>query len=287
VRPAFLLPAAALCLLLAVWLTPPVPAADTGVLGAVGRSVGGARIFAIDALFLRAEAQRKAGRAEEAAALYETALEMDPANEAATIFLVNVIADELMAQQPDQDARLHWWLRARRLLDRALKRNPTSPSLHARAASLILEARLAGGPIRLSDGAAVMAGQVAYEHLLVAARQTATLPRLGRSHLVQLALLAPEVAAEALAHGDPARARAAVAAGREILILRGAVLRSVRPEEDEASLADILTAGLDAVEAVQASREGQGEPSRARTLIENCRALVPGWNLPGALEALL
>lgn len=284
-RRGFVLLAAALCLVLAVLLVPTVPREDTGVVGAVSRSMGGARVFVIDALFLRAEAQRKAGRAEEAAALYETALEMDPANEAATIFLVNLIADDLMSQEPDAAARVHWWHRARALLKRALERRPESASLHARAAGLALEVLRPGAPIKLSDAAAAMAARVAFRHLLMAARATATLPRLGRAHLIQFSLLAPEMVAEALERGEMARAQQALAAGQEILALRGRVLASVTLEE--ASLADILGTGLAAVEAVSAYRGGQESLATARSRIEACRQLVDDWQLLDTLEALL
>lgn len=287
-RPGLLL-AALGCLLVAVLLAPPAPEQEgASVLGAVGRSMGGVRVFAIDAIFLRAEAQRRAGRVDEAAALYETALEMDPANEAATIFLVNLIADDLMGQEPDPEARLGWWRRARALLQGALERHPDSPSLHARFAGLLLEVRRVGSAVSVSDEAAVEVGRLALEHLVVAARATGTLPRLGRVHLIQFPVLAPEVAAEALAAGDDRLSGEVLATGHEILVLRAEVLGELRFEEDDTfGLADILRAGLEAVEAVRKHRAGQISTSVAQARIEACRALLPDWRLPARLESLL
>jgi len=287
-RPALLL-AALGCLLVAALLAPPAPEQEgVSVLGAVGRSMGGARVFAIDAIFLRAEAQRRAGRVDEAAALYETALEMDPANEAATIFLVNVIADDLMGQEPDPEARLGWWRRARVLLETALRRHPESPSLHARFAGLLLAARRADGVLPVSEAAAVEIRRLALEHLVVAARATGTLPRGGRVHLIQLSLLAPEVAAEALEADDDQLSSELLAVGHEILSLRAPVLEELRLEEDHAfALAELLRVGLEAVEAVRAQRAGQLSTSVARTRIEAYRVLLPVWKLPARLEALL
>ena len=270
------------CLVLAVLLRPVPPSHGDGVLAAVGRSLGGSRVMLVDALFLRAEAQRKAGHVEDAAALYSTVLDLDPANEAATVFLVNVYTDELIPQILDPEERHIWWLQARGLLDRALERRPDSASLHARAAGIVLDARWSGGALEGRPEAEVRtAVREALTHLLRAVELAETLPRLGRVHLVRTALVAPAQAAAALERGAPEDLAQALALGDQALALRGEVLSEVQLEEGT-SLSDVLQTGLAAVRAAQA-----GDAATARALIERCRLNVPGWRLIGHLRAVL
>ena len=273
-------------LALAVVLVPPPPSQADGVLAAVGQSMGGARVMAIDALFLRAEAQRKAGRIEDAAALYRTVLDLDPANEAATIFLVNVYVDEMIPLIADPEQRHVWWLQARDLLETALTRRPDSAPLHARAAGILLDElqfrRVRPQATAEEDRAA---NRAALRHLERAVALQATLPRLGRVHLVQVALLAPEQAAQALRPEgrDPEHEALALRVGDEALRLRGDVLAEMRLEEEaEDSLRDVLETGLAAVRAV-----ARGDRAAAEALLARCRALLPDWRLPEILEGVL
>lgn len=273
---ALLLVAGLLCLALAVLLRP-APAAEDAT-AALGRSMGGVRVMVIDGLFLRAESRRRAGRVEEAAALYRTVLELDPANEAAAAFLAATYVQGLMPQIPDVEERVAWWQEARALLAGALARNPSSAALHARMANLILDSPLAGtqfaGLIAKDLGNPRM---VALRHLARAMRLAETLPRLGRGHLVRLALLAPDVAGRALILDDRALQEEAVAIGREALALRGAVLAQI-PLQDDPSvhLAAILSAGLEAVDAVVEARAGDRSKASAEAAIAAYEALLPG-----------
>jgi tetratricopeptide (TPR) repeat protein len=272
------------CLALAVFLHPAPPAQSEGVVAAIGRSMGGSRVMLIDALFLRAEAQRKAGRVDEAAALYRAVLDLDPANEPATIFLVNVYVDELIPLIPDEEQRFLWWQRARALLDTALLRRPDSASLPARAAGLVLDARQLGGLLETRpETERRRLAKEALVHLRRAVALAPTLPRLGRVHLVQVALFAPEQAADALRHGDDDLLALALEVGEEALRLRGPLLSELRLDEaGPTSLADLLRRGLAAVRAVAA-----GDRVLAATEIEACRQMLPDWRVPDTLEDVL
>jgi len=281
--------AGSLCLFLAVLLHPVSEEESAGALAAVGQSMGGSRVMVIDALFLRAEAQRKAGRIEDAAALYQAVLDLDPANEAATIFLVNVYVDELIPQIPDAAERHAWWLDARGLLATALARRPRSAPLHARAAGLVLDGRRPGGALDARPAAEIeQASWEALRHLDQAVRFTDTLPRRGRVHLVQIGLLTPELAAEALRDGDEKALREALAIGDGVLRTRAAVLETLGLGGGrDTSLADVLRAGLGAVRATRAAIRGVGDPATAQARIAACQALVPGWPTPEILTGLL
>jgi tetratricopeptide (TPR) repeat protein len=280
---------AAAGLALSAWLAPGVAGEGRGTLGSIGASMGGLRVMVIDALFLRAEAQRKVGRIEDAAALYETVLELDPANEAATVFLVNAYVDDLMPQVPDVDERFGWWREARALLTRALTRRPDSAVLHFRAATLILDATLAEPAFaaRLVDELG-LPRLVALRHLRRAARMRANLPRGGYGHLLRLALLAPAVATAALEGGQPDAYAEAAAAAMELLRLRGDVLaRMGLDEEPPPDLGTLLRAQIEAVDAVRSVVWGGGPPGPAREKLAALRALLPGIPLLAPLETLL
>jgi hypothetical protein len=285
---ARLLLAAGACLALAVALAPPPPTAGRGVMGAVGASMGGARVMLVNALFLRAEAQKKAGLIEDAAALYESVLELDPPNEAATVYLVGVIVDELMPQVTDVDGRFRWWREARALLDRAIRRRPRSAVLHTRAATLILHAHLtdpAFEPLLVRELG--LPRRVALGHLRTAVRERATLPR-GRPHLVQIGVLVPMFAADMLRDGAFAVAAEALAAGEETLALRAEVLAEMRVhEDDQADLATRLRLGIDALRATAEVLRGGDGRAAARRAVDAYRALEPGDGVPGILDDLL
>jgi tetratricopeptide (TPR) repeat protein len=243
----------------------------------------------IDGLFLRAESRRKAGRVEEAAALYRTVLDLDPANEAAAAFLAATYVQELMPQIPDLKERIGWWQEARGLLAGALARNPSSAALHARMANLILDSPLAD--TRFEGLIAQDLGNprlVALRHLAEAMRLAETLPRLGRGHLVRVALLAPDVAGRAMITSDSAVFAEAMAIGREALSLRQAVLEQILLEADPSvHLAAVLRAGLEAVDAVDAARHGRRPPAQAEAAIAAYEALLPGTVRIATLRAAL
>ncbi len=280
---------AAACLALAVVLAPDPPPAGRGLLGSIGASMGGLRVMVINALFLRAEAQKKAGRIDDAAALYETVLELDPANEAGTIYLVNTIVDELMPQAPTLDERFGWWQRAYDLLVRALERRPRSGPLRTRAGTLLLDAGYVDPAIRdrLAD-AVGLPRLVALRHLRVAMQQTETLPRQGRGHLLRIALQVPLVAADMLADDAPDPYREVMAIGAETVDRRGDVLAEMRIDETTTvDLRQVLEARMQAVAAVAAVLRGSGDRAGAERRIAGFRALVPDEALTDRLRALL
>jgi len=286
-RRGLLLLAGILLLAAAVLLRPAPTSGDA--MAALGRSMGGLRVMVIDALFLRAEAQRKAGRVEDAAALYHTVLGLDPDNEAAAAFLASTYVQELMPQIPDPKERFLWWQEAYELLAAAIERNPRSPTLHARLAYLILDPVLAD-----PDLEPLLAGELgnpaiqALRNLDAAARGAATLPKLGRGHLLRAALLAPHVAAQALAAGDMGAQDEAVRIGRRLLAQRGDVLAEIRLDETaSADLRQLLEAGLRAIDAVDHARLGDGTPSAAMVAIETYAALAPQAEAPGILRRVV
>lgn len=283
---ALLLAAGLVLLAAAAVLRPAPPQGD--VTAALGRSMGGLRVMVIDGLFLRAESQRKAGRVEDAAALYRTALALDPANEAATAFLAATYVQELMPQIPDPAERFAWWEEARTLLLEGLARRPAAAGLGTRLASLILDLPLADPALEPLLAAKLKRPRLlALRTLAAAARATGTLPRLGRNHLVRLAGLAPDVAAQALARGDTAVLQEALDIGREILLLRGPLMAQVHlDEESPVGLDRLLRAGIAAVEAVQAALGG-GPRRAAEEALAAYESLMPQTRFVADLQALL
>lgn len=280
--------AAAACLGIAALLAPPAVDRGDGVAAAIGRSMGGVRVMVIDGLFLRAEAERKAGRVEEAAALYESVLELDPANEAAVMFLSNVYVDELMPQVPDVEGRFQWWREARALTLRALGRHPDSAALQAHACQLILAApRVDQALVGLLEAELERPRLVALRHLRAAVRGAETLPRQGRSHLTTMTVLAPLVAAEGLRDRRAGELAEGLAAGREALRLRGDVLRTMRSADLEVDLRRLLELGLEAVEAVRDVRLRGADPRRAVGLVLAYREALPDSGLPDVLREIL
>ena len=198
---AWLLVPGVLSLALAGFLREAPPAAGSS-LEALGRSLGGWRVLAVDVLALRAEALRRQGRLEELPALYEAMVELDPGNAAGTAALAEAISTFLVPDAPTSEERRQRWLEAFRLVERGLAAHPESALLTSEASHLLLgvaESRpdlerdvdaLYGGP---STREALGLG-----YLLAAARTTELLPRSGRAHLSALAREAPRLAARAL-----------------------------------------------------------------------------------------
>ncbi len=283
-----LLVAAGVVLLAVAVLTRPAPARGSAT-AALGRSMGGLRVMVVDGLFLRAEAQRKAGRVEDAAALYRSILELDPENEAATAFLAATFVQELMPQIPDLEERFGWWEEARMLLLGALVRRPEAPELNARLANLILDVPLADPALESLIAAKLEYPRLtALRYLAKAARYAETLPRLGRGHLVRIGLLAPDVATRALAAGDAAVLAEAKDIGRAVLLSRGPVLAQIRLEVDSrVHVAQLLRSGLAAVDATAAALAGEGPRAEAVAAIAAYEALLPGTRLADTLRGLL
>ncbi|MDJ0520549.1 MAG: hypothetical protein QNJ90_00590 [Planctomycetota bacterium] len=273
--------------LLAVAVLLRVPPPAEPATAALGRSMGGLRVMVINGLFLRAESRRRDGRVEEAAGLYRTVLELDPANEAAAGFLAATYVQELLPQIPDLRERFGWWQEARGLLAAALERRPDAPGLHARMANLVLDAPLADpGFAALLREEIPQPGRHALRHLRTAFRGAGTLPRLGRDHLVRAALLAPDVAARGLLLEDEEARTEAVAIGREALTLRRGLLSEIRLD-DGTDLAAVLTAGLDAVEAVAAAGPDPASRAAAGRAVGAYDKLVPRSRVVQTLRAVL
>ena len=240
-----------LLLLLAAILREPPRRGEQTTLGAIGASMGGMRVVAIDGLFFRAEALRRRGRLEDAAGLYHAILELDPANEAATIFLADLFVDGMLPGAVEAEARFLWWREARGVLEDALARRPDSAALHDRAATLIVQLPL--GQPDLEPYLARELGTwrlVALRHLAVATERTAVLARRGRGHVIHAALLAPDVAARALAVGDEAAYREALRIARRLQVRRADALGTVLVDPDRPErLGQLLEAALAALEA--------------------------------------
>jgi tetratricopeptide (TPR) repeat protein len=281
--------AGVLALALAAWLRPVPTTARATTLGAIGASMGGARVMLIDALFLRAEALRRAGRIEDAADLYRTVLELDPANQAAILHLVGTYVDEILPQGVDLADRFAWWQAARALLLHALRLHPDAPRLHHRMAVLILDAGDADPAlVPLIAKALGTPRRIALRHLRQALRATATLPREGRTHLVRAALLAPTVAARALRDGDRAGLREALGTIHDLLALRAPELHQMLlDEESEHTLEELVRTDLAAVEAVRDADGSAAGRARAEAAIRASDRLLPGRELPGLLRQAL
>lgn len=203
----------------------PAPLPAAGPLEALGRSLGGWRVAAVDVLALRADALRRQGRSEEMLAVYETMVGLDPGHAAATEALSALLVSEGLRVAADDDERLARWVDGMRLLQSGTARHPGSALLAMRAGLMLLEdaeatpglaqrvdQRLGGHAQRVDTGLAFLAE---------ACRAEEHLPRTGRAHLVALAREAPRRAAEALVRGERDEEVAA-------LLARAAVLHAER-----------------------------------------------------------
>jgi hypothetical protein len=117
--------------------------------------------------------------------------------------------------------------------------------------------------------------------LLQAARGTAVLPRRGRSHLLRLVILLPNVAAEALAAGRDTWP-ALLVAGRQVANLRREDLGRMHLPSEEAGtgpgLDEVFDARLAAVAGVGAALR-DGDREAAERAILTYAALDPGSQL--------
>jgi hypothetical protein len=250
-------------------------------------ALGGARVLLEDALFLRADAQRRAGDLEEAASAYRRVLEIDPLSETAADHLANVLAYDFRAEATTPEGRLRWWKAAEAANLRALERTPRSPTAHWRRADLLLAPPNQDPVI---DAHLVATGHdrrlEALRELAEAARLADDIPRRGLVHLVTFAILAPRLAAERLASGGPG-VDEILALGTEIGRLRFEALDSFtfgdRPPP-EPSGARRLSAALVLVTLVR--EDLAASPPRrddARSLLD---AYEAAFGRDGVVEAL-
>ena len=274
---------------LAAYLREPPDTRDQTTLGAVGSSMGGMRVVVIDGLFFRAESLRRRGRLEDAAGLYHAVLELDPANEAATIFLADLFVDGMLPGAVEAEARFLWWREAYGVLEDALARRPRSPAVHDRMASLITT--LPVGQSDLEPRLTALLGNwrlAALRHLLVAAEETDVLARRGRGHVVHAALLAPDVAARALHAGREGDYREALALARDLLRVRADALGTVLvdPERPD-TFAALLQAAVEALEATAAAGADPARVAAARAAVDAFDAIQPDLEFTRLLREVL
>lgn len=291
----------AVLLVAGVLARPRRSALEGGALTALGRSLGGARVLAADALFLRAEALRRSGRLEELPALYQTLVELDPLNTDALEVLAGELAEQALPAAGTLAGRLAWWREAWSLLERGMRLNPGSAALAVRAADLLLrvpeeqpglaaevERGLLGGTVEREDRGLAL--------LLAAARDTSQLPRSGRLHLLRLARWAPLLAARSLERGEPsARAELRLGVAEELLWLHPAVLAEMQEiveqergsaEPQSVPVAIVLRAAIQAVRTV-AQAQADGGRAEAQAALRVYVGVAGATDLAGLLGRLL
>lgn len=235
-----------------------------------------AKTLGVDALFLRGEALRTQGRADELIGLYQRILDLDPGNEAAIDFLSDVEAKDLRTLAPDEKGRVRWWRAGWDLISGALRANPRSGRLHFRAADLLLN--VAGLDPAVSAALASEGRDRELEglrHLAEAARIDGYLKHWGYAHLDRLAHAAPRIAAQRLATGEPG-ADEALSIAEEALVTRRADLEDfvLDPVPPFATAFDRLLASTLLVKAVRGRMEASPpEGDAARDLLSHYDSL--------------
>jgi hypothetical protein len=245
-------------------------------------------VLAIDAMFLRAEALRRRGRAEEVPALYETILDLDPRNDAAVDFLAGAYAYDLLPGAADPAGKLDWWVAADDLVERGLRARPGSIRLLFASFLLLVEVPERAGIVEAVERRVPARERLALERLMGAVRAAPTLPKGERTHLVYAAGYVPFVAARALAGGGPPEdVERALAAGDEALRLRPWDLSQVWASPDgKTRLDEALAAGLAAVRAARDALRG-GSRAAAREAIGRYRSVAGLTPTADLLEDLL
>ncbi len=248
-------------------------------------ALGGAKPLVVDALFLRADALRRAGRADELPALYRRILEIDPGSDVAVDYLADVEARDLAPEAPSPEARAGWVEEALSLVESALARDPASARLHWRRADLL--ENVAGGHAVLRER--LLARRVdrrleALRELAAAARLTGSIPRLGRIHLAAFCRLAPVVAAERLVAGAPGYDEA-LRLGDEVLAVRREELEELQLDPDDPGPAAFRLYGALALLRLVRERLDARPPAleQARALIALYAKSVPNDPLPSLL----
>ena len=283
----------ALLLLVAAVLVAPEPAPVAGgTLAGFARSLGGLRVAVVDAVFLQAEAARRAGRRDDATDLYELVLQLDPDDEAAAAYVAEARFDVVL-QVPDVASRHAALLALLDEIEATWGRRTHKARLQEVAARLILTTRFAAPPVFESLRSRwPHPERIALRWLVAAARETGRLPEapLELLHLRELPYLVIEVAAAAHAQGDLAARDQALADGHEILALRQPLLAqlvdvpwdgTLDQTEGRLRMDEVLQRGLTCVEQVAAGAAG------AQAAIDELGALTGPSRALEALEAAL
>ena len=283
----------ALLLLVAAVLVAPEPAPVAGgTLAGFARSLGGLRVAVVDAVFLQAEAARRAGRRDDATDLYELVLQLDPDDEAAAAYVAEARFDVVL-QVPDVASRHAALLALLDEIEATWGRRTHKARLQEVAARLILTTRFAAPPVFESLRSRwPHPERIALRWLVAAARETGRLPEapLELLHLRELPYLVIEVAATAQAQGDLAARDQALADGHEILALRQPLLAqlvdvpwdgTLDQTEGRLRMDEVLQRGLTCVEQVAAGAAG------AQAAIDELGALTGPSRALEALEAAL
>jgi hypothetical protein len=272
-----------LLLAVAAWFGPDRSEETAGTAAALGRSMGGARVVLVDALFLRAEALRRRGRLEDLPTLYGTVLDLDPGNEAAFDHLASVYAFDLPVEAARPEDRAAWWREGWDAVEKGLEIHPRSLRLLLRSAELL---RRADEDAALADAVPAGLGDpavAALERIRTAAEISDEVPGLGRYHLLLGATMAPEVAARRLV-AAPRESERALAVGDALLALRREALAdallpsTVLSDEPgrEVDLATLLDVGLRTVREVARARAA-GDREAARVAAQALANRFPGW----------
>ena len=283
----------ALLLLVAAVLVAPEPAPVAGgTLAGFARSLGGLRVAVVDAVFLQAEAARRAGRRDDATDLYELVLQLDPDDEAAAAYVAEARFDVVL-QVPDVASRHAALLALLDEIEATWGRRTHKARLQEVAARLILTTRFAAPPVFESLRSRwPHPERIALRWLVAAARETGRLPEapLELLHLRELPYLVIEVDATAQAQGDLAARDQALADGHEILALRQPLLAqlvdvpwdgTLDQTEGRLRMDEVLQRGLTCVEQVAAGAAG------AQAAIDELGALTGPSRALEALEAAL
>ncbi|MCA9316757.1 MAG: hypothetical protein R3F05_01020 [Planctomycetota bacterium] len=283
----------ALLLLVAAVLVAPEPAPVAGgTLAGFARSLGGLRVAVVDAVFLQAEAARRAGRRDDATDLYELVLQLDPDDEAAAAYVAEARFDVVL-QVPDVASRHAALLALLDEIEATWGRRTHKARLQEVAARLILTTRFAAPPVFESLRSRwPHPERIALRWLVAAARETGRLPEapLELLHLRELPYLVIEVAATAQAQGDLAARDQALADGHEILALRQPLLAqlvdvpwdgTLDQTEGRLRMDEVLQRGLTCVEQIAAGAAG------AQAAIDELGALTGPSRALEALEAAL
>lgn len=205
-----LIAGAVACFGLSAWTGPPEAGGSESTTTAIGRSLGGLRVLVVDVLFVRAGALVASGAPgdlAEAQSLYETVLELDPDNDAAHAFLVDMYAIQILPFGTTREDRYRWWLEGWNLAQRGLQLNPRSAHLHNRVAELLIDVTTSqvgyvNELLPLVDEEFPNRKTLILDHLSAAARITDNLPNRGRMHLVHLSNMVPEIMIQAARAGD-------------------------------------------------------------------------------------
>lgn len=295
-----LIAGAVACLGLSAWTGPPELGGSESTTTAIGRSLGGLRVLVVDVLFVRAGAlvaSGSPGDLAEAQSLYETVLELDPDNDAAHAFLVDMYAIQMLPFGTTREDRYRWWLEGWNLAQRGLQLNPRSAHLHNRVAELLIDVTTSqvgyvNELLPLVDAKFPNRRTLILDHLSAAARITDNLPNRGRMHLVHLSNMVPEIMIEAARAGDKRLMALAHEVHLEALERRTDVLadmttRVIRLDGSEGpplTRVSLLVFGMNAILRVAGHMQA-GEPDLARDVVQTYAAEVGQNRVLRALQA--